>query len=109
MKTLKIMTLVATLAVFFSGVMMVSTASRAATEEQFDAAATYKTKCVACHGPNAEKKFDSSLPDQQLIDAVMQGKKGEKPPNMPAYSEKGVTAEQAAALVAQMKALKSAQ
>lgn len=91
---------------------MVSTASRAATraatEEQFDAAATYKTKCVACHGQKAEKKFDSSLPDQQLIDAVMQGKKGEKPPNMPAYSEKGVTAEQAAALVAQMKALKSA-
>lgn len=87
---------------------MVSTASRAATEEQFDAAATYKTKCVACHGQKAEKKFDSSLPDQQLIDAIMQGKKGEKPPNMPAYSEKGVTAEQAAALVAQMKALKSA-
>lgn len=87
---------------------MISTGSRAANEEQFDAAATYKTKCVACHGQKAEKKFDSSLPDQQLIDAVMQGKKGEKPPNMPAYSEKGVTAEQAAALVVQMKALKSA-
>ncbi|MBC8030127.1 MAG: cytochrome c [Pyrinomonadaceae bacterium] len=108
MKTLKIMTVVAVLATFFTAMMMVSTASRAATEEQFDAAATYKTKCVACHGQKAEKKFDSTLPDPQLIDAVMKGKKGEKPPNMPGYSEKGVTAEQATALVAQMKQLKSA-
>jgi mono/diheme cytochrome c family protein len=108
MKTLKIMTVTAMVAAFFAAVMMVSTASRAATEEQFDAAATYKTKCVACHGQKAEKKFDATLPDQQLIDIVMKGKKGEKPPNMPAYSEKGVTAEQATALVAQMKQLKSA-
>ena len=96
------------MAVFFSGMMMVSTASRGATEEQFDGGATYKTKCVACHGQKAEKKFDSSLADQQLIDAVMQGKKGEKPPNMPAYGDKGVTAEQAKALVDYMKQLKTA-
>jgi len=40
-----------------------------------------------------------SLPDQQLIDIVLKDKKPEKPPNMPAYGEKGVTTEQAAALV----------
>ncbi len=108
MKTLKIMTVVAVLAAFFAAVVMVSAASRTAAEDQFDSAATYKTKCVACHGQKAEKKFDSSLPDQQLIDIVMKGKKPEKPPNMPAYGEKGVTVEQATALVAQMKQLKSA-
>ena len=73
-----------------------------------DPAAFYTTKCVACHGKKAEKKFDASLPDEQLIDIVMKGKKPEKPPNMPAYGEKGVTAEQAKALVDHMKALKSA-
>jgi mono/diheme cytochrome c family protein len=73
-----------------------------------DPAAFYKTKCVACHGQKAEKKFDSSLPDEQLIDIVMKGKKPEKPPNMPAYGEKGVTAEQAKALVEHMKQLKCA-
>lgn len=105
MKTLKIMTVAAMLAAFLAAVMMVSAASPTAD----DAAATYKAKCVACHGQKAEKKFDSSLPDEQLIDIVMKGKKPEKPPNMPAYGEKGVTAEQAKALVEHMKQLKSAQ
>lgn len=73
-----------------------------------DPAAFYKTKCVACHGQKAEKKFDASLPDEQLIDIVMQGKKPEKPPNMPAYGDKGVTAEQAKGLVDYMKQLKTA-
>jgi mono/diheme cytochrome c family protein len=107
MKTLKVMTVAAMVAAFFAAVMMVSAATRTA-DDAFDAAATFKTKCVACHGPKAEKKIDSSLPDAQLIDIVMNGKKPEKPPNMPAYSAKGVTAEQAKALVEQMKQLKSA-
>jgi mono/diheme cytochrome c family protein len=106
MKTLKIMTLTAMLAAFFAAVVIVQGAARTASQDQFDAAATFKTKCVACHGPKAEKKFDSSLPDAELIDIVMKGKKAEKPPNMPAYSEKGVTVEQAKALVEQMKQLK---
>jgi cytochrome c553 len=72
-----------------------------------DPAAFYKTKCVACHGQKAEKKFDATIPDEQLIDIVMKGKKPEKPPNMRAYGEKGVTAQQAKALVEQMKALKT--
>lgn len=104
MKTLKILTVSA---IFLTALVMVSGASRAATDDQFDAAATFKTKCVACHGQKAEKKFDASLPDAELIDIVMKGKKPEKPPNMPAYGEKGVTAEQAKALVEQMKLLKS--
>ncbi len=118
MKVLKFMTVAAMLAAFFAVVVMVSAASRTAGYDQFDAgtgsgrqfdgAATYKAKCVVCHGQKAEKKFDVSLPDQQLIDIVLKGKKPEKPPNMPAYGEKGVTSEQAAALVEHMKQLKSA-
>jgi len=114
MKVLKFMTVAAMLAAFFAVVVMVSAASRTAYDQfdagtgsgrQFDGAATYKSKCVACHGQKAEKKFDASLPDQQLVDIVMKGKKPEKPPNMPAYGEKGVTPEQAKALVDHMKQL----
>ena len=83
-------------------------ASATAGQDQFDASAAYKAKCVACHGQKAEKKFNSSLSDQELTDSVLNGKKPEKPPNMPAYGEKGVTAEQAKALVDYMKGLKSA-
>ncbi|HWF89706.1 MAG TPA: cytochrome c [Pyrinomonadaceae bacterium] len=74
-----------------------------------DPAAFYKSKCVACHGQKAEKKFDASLTDEQYLDAIMKGKKPEKPPNMPAYGEKGVTAEQAKGLLEYMKQLRSAQ
>jgi len=108
MKTIRIMTLTVTVAALFTAVVMVSAASPTEGGEQFDAGATFKSKCVACHGQKAEKKFDASLPDQQLVDIVMKGKKPEKPPNMPAYGEKGVTAEQAKALVEHMKQLKSA-
>ena len=108
MKTIRIMTLTVTVAALFTAVVMVSAASPTEGGEQFDASATYKSKCVACHGQKAEKKFDASLSDQQLVDIVMKGKKPEKPPNMPAYGEKGVTPEQAKALVEHMKQLKSA-
>jgi mono/diheme cytochrome c family protein len=108
MKTLKIVTVAAMLTALFITAALVSATARAGSEDQFDPAATYKAKCVACHGQKSEKKFDSSLPDEQLIDAVMKGKKPEKPPNMPAYGDKGITPEQAKALVEHMKQLKSA-
>ena len=69
----------------------------------------YKSKCVACHGKKAEKKFDTALTDDQLVEVVLKGKKAEKPPHMPSYEDKGVTAEQAKALVAYMKQLKTSQ
>ena len=73
-----------------------------------DTAAYYKAKCVMCHGKKAEKKFNASLTDEQMTEAVLKGKKAEKPPHMPGYGEKGVTAEQAKALVDHMKQLKPA-
>lgn len=96
-------------AIFLSGVIFYSLASAQGEAQPSDPDAFYKAKCVACHGPKAEKKFDASLTDEQYIDAILKGKKPEKPPNMPAYGEKGVTAEQAKALLDHMKQLRSAQ
>jgi len=73
---------------------------------QDDTAALYKSKCFACHGATAEKKFDATKADDELLQIVLKGKKLEKPPNMPAFEEKGITADQAKALVAFMKSQK---
>jgi mono/diheme cytochrome c family protein len=106
MKKMKLMTVATALMICFAGVVMVSAGARTLTQEPFDAAATYKTKCVACHGAAAEKKFDNTLADAELVQIILKGKKPEKPPNMPAYGEKGITEDQAKALVAHMKSLK---
>ena len=104
MKTFKVMTVILSLVVTVSAFAFVS--ARASNQDQFDATATYKAKCAACHGQTAEKKFDAALPDAELVQAVLKGKKPEKPPNMPAYEEKGISEDQAKALVAFMKSLK---
>ncbi len=95
-------TAVAGAAVLFIGLLH----APAGTANQDDAAATYKTKCVACHGAKAEKKFNATLPEAEMVKAILTGKKPEKPPNMPAYADKGITEEQAKGLVAYMKSLK---
>jgi len=105
MKTLKVMMPTTVALVIVAAFALISAAARA-NQEQFDAAATFKAKCVACHGAAAEKKFDATLPEADLVQAVLKGKKPEKPPNMPAYEEKGINEEQAKALVAYMKSLK---
>jgi mono/diheme cytochrome c family protein len=84
--------------------LVVSVGAHATVQD--DTAALYKSKCVACHGATAEKKFDASKPDEELVQVTLKGKKAEKPPNMPAFGEKGITADQAKALVAFMKAQK---
>ena len=106
MKTLKMMTVTTVVAMLVAGFALISAAARVDTEQDFDAGAVYKAKCQVCHGAAAEKKFDVTLPDADLVQIVLKGKKGEKPPFMPAYGEKGVTEEQAKALVAFMKSLK---
>ncbi len=80
--------------------------THARTDDTGDAGAMFKTKCVACHGGNAEKRFDGTKPDDQLVETILKGRKAEKPPNMPSFEEKGITADQAKALVAHMKLLK---
>ena len=71
-----------------------------------DPAAFYKAKCAACHGQKAEKKYDATIAEDEQLETVLKGKKAEKPPNMPGFEAKGVTADQAKALVTYMKQLK---
>ena len=103
MTKLKVIT--ATVALIF-GVLVLAYGQ--ANVQPSDPAAYYKAKCVMCHGKKAEKKFNTTLTDDQMVEVVLKGKKVEKPPHMPGYAEKGVTAEQAKALVEHMKQLKAA-
>lgn len=100
---------ITTTAIFLFGAVFFSVVPAQGDVQPSDPAAYYKAKCVACHGQKAEKKFDAALTDEQHLDAILKGKKPEKPPNMPAYGEKGVTPDQAKALLEYMKQLRSAQ
>jgi mono/diheme cytochrome c family protein len=102
--TLRLPCLVLTVFVLAVTFLIVSVPARTAAED--DSAAMFKAKCAMCHGATAEKKFDATKPDADLTQIVLKGKKVEKPPNMPAYEEKGITADQAAALVTFMKSQK---
>ena len=102
-------TAIAMAVILLFGVIFLNVAATAQDAQPSDPAAFYKAKCVACHGPKAEKRFDAALTEEQQLEAIMKGKKVEKPPNMPAYGEKGVTAEQAKALLDYMKQLRSTQ
>ena len=93
------------IAVFLAATFLFISAG-ARTPAPDDAAALYKSKCFACHGATAEKKFDATKADDELIQIVLKGRKTEKPPNMPGFEEKGITPEQAKALVVYMKSLK---
>ncbi len=72
-----------------------------------DPAAIFKTKCAACHSPKAEKFYDPTVPMDEQVQAIMAGKKGEKPPYMPGFAAKGMTEEDAKALAAYMKSLRT--
>ena len=73
-----------------------------AADEAQDVAAVYKAKCAACHSPKAEKAFDPTKTEEQLTEAILKGVK----PKMPGYETKGISAEQAKALVDYMKQLR---
>ena len=97
------------MALVLAGALMAATlliASAPARATDDDTAALFKSKCAMCHGQTAEKKFDATKSDDALTETVLKGKQAEKPPNMPAFSEKGITADQAKALVAFMKSQK---
>ncbi len=71
-------------------------------------AAIYKKNCVMCHSPKAEKSYDPTMPLEEQVAAILKGKKAAKPPHMPGYETKGITAEQAEALAEYMKSLRAA-
>jgi len=89
-------------------VFLVSGSAQAEADVKFkDAASYYKdAKCVVCHGKTAEKKFNTEMKEEDLVAIILKGKKGEKPPNMPGYEAKGISADQAKELLAYMKSLK---
>lgn len=71
-----------------------------------DPAVVYKAKCAMCHSPKAEKSYNPDLPVAEQIDAILKGKKAEKPPHMPGFESKGITADGAKALVEYMQGLR---
>ncbi len=73
-----------------------------------DPAAEYKAKCAACHLPNAGKFYDPAKSDDEHVQIILKGKKGEKPPYMPGFEAKGMTEDEAKALAAYMKTLRPA-
>ena len=90
-------------AVVVAGAFLIVSTPVRATDD--DTATLYNTKCKMCHGATAEKKMDKTKADDVLIQIVLDGKTMEKPPNMPAFKEKGITPDQAKALVGYMKPL----
>lgn len=70
------------------------------------AAETYKAKCALCHKANAEKSFDTAKTDAEHVEVILKGKKGEKPPFMPGFEAKGMTAAEAQELVTYMRELR---
>src|SRR5262245_53359121 len=98
----KHMVLVIQIATGLTLLSVVSAGARINTLTEFDAAKTYKSKCVSCHGAKAEKKFDATKPEAESVQIILHGKKLEKPPHMPGYKSKGITEDQAKALLAHM-------
>ena len=72
-------------------------------KQSFDRAAYYKKNCAECHGSNADKKFNPNLPENQMVDSILNGVPMETPPDMPAFADKGINEERAKALIAYMK------
>lgn len=93
-----------------SGAAWIATAGNAAvlvpTATVDDAATVYKAKCAMCHTPKAEKFYDPAKGEDDHVQIVLKGKKGEKPPYMPGFAEKGMKEDEAKALVQYMQTLR---
>lgn len=94
--------------------MMLSGCTAIAVMAAEDGAGLFQSKCVACHGPKgagkpAMKGTNLLTPeakkatDDKLSDAIMNGGEAKKATHI--YSKKGITAEQAKALVAHIRTL----
>lgn len=74
-----------------------------------DAAATYKAKCAACHGPEGQGKVGpavkgTTLTADQITDLLAKGSDAKKVPHKKAVA--GVSAEDAKAVADYVKTLK---
>jgi mono/diheme cytochrome c family protein len=84
------------------------TPAKASTAAIDDPATVYKTKCQACHTPTATKFYDPAKADDAQVETILKGRKGEKPPFMPSFGDKGLTADDAKAMNEYMKSLRAA-
>lgn len=101
------LSVMAAAAVIFSTAVFLNGPVGAAVPSSSDDAATYKAKCAACHSPAAAKFFNPAKADEELVQIILKGKKGEKPPYMPGFEAKGMTEDDAKALIAHMKSLRT--
>lgn len=109
MRTDRIKILAVTATVTFFALMFVFKITPTKASPAVDDPATiYRAKCMACHTPTASKFFDATKSDEEHVNAILNGKKGDKPPYMPAYAEKGITEGDAKALTTYMKGLRTA-
>lgn len=74
-----------------------------------DAAATYKAKCAACHGPEGQGKVGpavkgASLTSDQIVDLITKGNDAKKAPHKKALA--GLSADDAKAVADYVKTLK---
>jgi mono/diheme cytochrome c family protein len=74
-----------------------------------DGAATYKTKCAMCHGPNGEGKVGpplkgTALTADQIVDLLTKGNDAKKAPHKKPVA--GLSAEDAKAVADFVKSLK---
>jgi mono/diheme cytochrome c family protein len=74
-----------------------------------DGAATFKTKCAGCHGPEGQGKVGpalkgTSLSADQIADLLTKGDDAKKPPHKKAISS--LSADDAKAVAAFVKSLK---
>jgi mono/diheme cytochrome c family protein len=77
-----------------------------------DPATVFKAKCAMCHTPTASKYYDPTIAEADQINAILKGtvNKDQTAPikKMPGFEDKGITADDAKALAAYMKSLKTA-
>ena len=95
----------AALVAFIVALLLAAGLAPARAAQDFDAAAYYKAKCAMCHGQKAEKKFDPAKDDATHVSVTMKGR-DDVAPKMPGYEAKGLTEEQAKALVAYMRSVR---
>lgn len=108
MKTnlIKLLTVAAFVAAVFA-VLALNTNTTYVSAQTDAPADVYKKSCAMCHSPKAEKSYDPAKPIEEQVEIILKGKKGEKPPYMPGYEAKGMTAEQAKGLAEYMKSLRT--
>lgn len=105
--TLKLIAIALFLATVFVFTIFKSEPVRGAAVPPDDPAAEFKAKCAACHTATASKFYDPAKSDEEHVQTILKGKKGEKPPFMPGFEAKGMTEDGAKSLAAYMKSLRA--